>query len=69
MQSFDSFGALWCERVHYLLALNWYDRACDIVRAFSTFSQSLYSQFLLVNLLQKEANCKCLHAPGWAFDS
>ena len=62
---FDSIGALWCSRVHYMLALNWYDRQCHIVRAFSTFPQYLFSHsYLSLNTFAKIANCERLHTPG-----
>ena len=58
--SFDSLAAVWCNRVHYLLVLNWYHRACHIVRAFSTFLQNLHSQVFLIHS-QKYANCTFAH--------
>ena len=53
-ESFDSLKAFWCKRVHIImLVLNWYGRVCHTVGAFSTFSQNLYSHFVLINSKKK----------------
>ena len=33
-EALDSLGALWCNRVYYLLVLNWYMTVRHTVRAF-----------------------------------